>query len=48
VFFSVYPELRPFGMHEGVLGLVVQVPVLIGVSLMTPAQDDAYLRRFFS
>ena len=48
VFFWVYPELGPFGMHEGVLGLVVHVPVLIGVSLMTSAQDDAHLRRFFS
>jgi SSS family solute:Na+ symporter len=41
VFFFMNPELRPFDFHEGILGLMVNVPVLIGVSLMTPAQEPA-------
>lgn len=48
VFFFLFPELKPFGMHEGILGLVVHLPVLIGVSLAGTPQDrehvDGYLR----
>ncbi len=47
VFFWRYPELRPLDMHEGVLGLLVHVPVLIAVTLMTPAQEKAHVRGFF-
>ncbi|MEM7504489.1 MAG: sodium:solute symporter family protein [Pseudomonadota bacterium] len=36
-FFS--PELKPIALHEGLFGLIVHVPVLILVSLLTPAQD---------
>ena len=39
VFLFMNPELRPFEIHEGILGLLVNVPVLVAVSLMTPAQD---------
>jgi SSS family solute:Na+ symporter len=41
-----YPELKPFDMHEGILGLLVHVPVLVGVSLATPAQDRAHVDSF--
>ena len=48
VFFFLFPELKPLGMHEGILGLVVHLPVLIGVSLRGTPQDsehvDGYLR----
>ncbi|MDE2654160.1 MAG: sodium:solute symporter family protein, partial [Gemmatimonadota bacterium] len=48
VFFFLFPELKPLGMHEGILGLVVHLPVLIGVSLAGSPQDrehvDGYLR----
>ncbi|MBI1393243.1 MAG: sodium:solute symporter family protein [Alphaproteobacteria bacterium] len=35
-------ELRPFGLHEGVLGLLVHVPVLVVVSLATKPQAIAH------
>ncbi|MCY4573692.1 MAG: sodium:solute symporter family protein, partial [Gemmatimonadetes bacterium] len=48
VFFFLFPELKPLGMHEGILGLVVHLPVLIAVSLRGTPQDsdhvDGYLR----
>lgn len=39
--FLTAPELRPFPLHEGVYGLVVNVCLLIGVSFATspPAED---------
>ncbi len=46
-FFWHYPALKPFGMHEGILGLLVQVPVLVLVSLSTRRQDPAHLAGFF-
>ncbi len=46
LFFYLNPELKPFGIHEGVLGLVVHVPVLVAASLATPAQDRAHVERF--
>lgn len=45
-FFYVTPELKPFGIHEGVLGLLVHVPVLVGVDLATEAQDQEHTHRF--
>lgn len=35
VLFYALPDLRPFDVHEGLVGLFVHVPVLIAVSLMT-------------
>jgi solute:Na+ symporter, SSS family len=46
-FFWQNPHLKPFDMHEGILGLLVHVPVLIGVSLATRAQDEERLGAFF-
>lgn len=45
-FFWRTPELKPFDMHEGVIALLVHVPVLVGVSLATPAQEPEHLDRF--
>ena len=39
-------ELRPFGLHEGLLGLAVHIPVLIGVSLATRPQSEDHQTRF--
>jgi len=47
-FFYLTPELKPFDMHEGILGLLVHVPVLIAVSLLTRPQDDQHVKDFFS
>jgi SSS family solute:Na+ symporter len=42
------PSWKPFDMHEGILGLLVHVPVLIGVSLATPAQASEHVEGFLS
>jgi solute:Na+ symporter, SSS family len=47
-FFWLNPGLRPLDMHEGILGLMAHVPVLVLVSLATPAQDDEHVGAFFS
>ncbi|HSG46276.1 MAG TPA: sodium:solute symporter family protein, partial [Longimicrobiales bacterium] len=47
VFFWMNPELKPYDIHEGVLGVLVHVPVLVTVSLLTPRQDPEHLGRFF-
>ncbi len=46
VFFYFNPELRILDMHEGILGLVVHLPVLVAVSLATAPQDDAHVDAF--
>lgn len=46
-FFWQLPAYKPFGMHEGILGLLVHIPVLVVVSLLTKRQDDAHLAGFF-
>lgn len=40
------PNLRPFDLHEGLLGLLVHVPVLIVVSLMTQTQPQQHREAF--
>ena len=47
-FFYTNPELKPYDMHEGILALMVHVPVLVGASLMTQRQDEDHLKGFFS
>lgn len=46
VFFFLNPELRPLALHEGILGLMVHVPVLVFVSLLTQPQEDAHTAAF--
>ena len=45
-FFWQMPEFKPFDIHEGVLGLLVHVPVLVAVSRMTPEQDADHVQAF--
>ena len=42
------PELIPWGLHEGVMGLIVHVPVLIGVSWLTKPQPRAHTEKFLN
>jgi solute:Na+ symporter, SSS family len=44
--FFTNPALRPFEIHEGILGLVVHVPVLVVVSLLTRAQPAEHAAAF--
>ena len=46
VFYFMNPGLRPFEVHEGILGLVVNVIVLVVVSLFTRPQDPEHVREF--
>ena len=45
-FFFFNPALKPFGMHEGILGLLIHIPVLVAVSLATRAQDAEHVESF--
>ncbi|MEM1402730.1 MAG: sodium:solute symporter family protein [Pseudomonadota bacterium] len=42
------PELKPIPMHEGLFGILVHVPVLVLVSLLTPAQDKAHVETYLN
>jgi len=46
VFFFLRPELRPFDIHEGILGVVVNTAVLVAVSLRTAPQPAEHVARF--
>jgi SSS family solute:Na+ symporter len=44
--FFFNPGLRPWDLHEGLLGLAVHVPVLVAVSLLTRPQPRAHVDAF--
>ena len=44
--FFFWPALKPIALHEGVFGLIMHVPVLILVSLLTPAQDRGLVEAY--
>lgn len=46
IFFFLNPELRPYEIHEGILGLIVHIPVLVSVSLLTAPQAKAHTDSF--
>ncbi len=46
VFFLQNASLRPWDLHEGILGLLVHVPVLVAVSLATRPQDPTHVAGF--
>jgi len=46
-FFFLRPELKPFDIHEGILGLVVHLAVLVSVSLATQPQSRKHLDGYF-
>lgn len=46
VFFLRFPDLRPFDIHEGILGVVVNTVVLIVVSLATRPQSPTHAAAF--
>lgn len=45
-FFFLNPALRPYEIHEGILGLIVNIAVLVTVSRMTAPQTDAHVVAF--
>ena len=44
--FLMFPEFKPVPMHEGVFGLIVNVVLLIGVSLVTKPDDPERVEKF--
>ena len=46
IYFFLDPASKPYDIHEGILGLAVQVPVLVAVSLATKPQEKTHLARF--
>jgi SSS family solute:Na+ symporter len=46
VFFLSMPGLRPYQIHEGILGVVVNVIVLVAVSLATKPQARTHAEAF--
>jgi len=43
---NLWPELQWQGIHPGVWGLAVNVPVLVGASLMTERMEEDHVRQF--
>lgn len=48
ILFLLYPEWRPFPLHEGIYGLVVNIILLVGVSLATQAESEERLERYMN
>jgi solute:Na+ symporter, SSS family len=46
LFFFFNPTAAPWGIHEGILGLAVHIPILVSVSLATPPQDAGHIAIF--
>ncbi len=44
--FFFFGDLRPLDLHEGILGLIVHVPVLVVGSLLTAPQDGEHVESF--
>jgi len=48
VLFLVMPDLKPLPVHEGIYGLIVNLSLLIGVSLLTSPDDPDRVEKFTS
>jgi SSS family solute:Na+ symporter len=48
VVFVLRPGWKPFGIHEGILGLVVNVALLVSVSYLTRPQPDEETDEYFA
>lgn len=44
--FLFFPEWRPFPLHEGIYGLIVNIGLLVTVSLLTPPESQDRLQRY--
>ena len=47
-FFLIYPELKPFPLHEGVYGLIANIILLVGVSIATEPEEKQRVDRYIS
>ncbi len=46
ILFNLMPSLQWQGIHPGIWGLLVNVPVQVVVSLLTPAMDENHVNKF--
>jgi SSS family solute:Na+ symporter len=46
LYFFLNPESKPFGIHEGILGVVVNTVVVVFVSLLTRRQPQPHVAEF--
>ncbi len=46
IFFLWKPDLRPYEIHEGILGVIVNIAVLVVVSLLTKQQTSRHVAAF--
>ena len=46
ILFNLMPALQWQGIHPGIWGLLVNVPVQVVVSLLTPAMDESHVNQF--
>lgn len=48
IFFLIYPDLRPLPLHEGIWGLIVNIPLLTSVSLATKPESKERVERYIN
>ncbi len=48
IFFLLYPELRPFPIHEGIYGLLINIGLLVTVSLSTEPESKERIERYLN
>ena len=46
IFFLMFPEIKPFPMHEGMYGLAANITLLISASLLTQPDDPVRVKKF--
>lgn len=44
----VFPEIKPFPMHEGIYGLIVNTALLVSISLLTKPDDPKRVEKFMN
>ncbi|MDZ7715517.1 MAG: sodium:solute symporter family protein [Balneolaceae bacterium] len=47
-FLLIYPELKPFPLHEGVYGLIANISLLVTISLATAPEEEHRVDRYTS
>ena len=48
LFLFIFPQYRPFGLHEGIVGLAVNCAALVGISTLSRPMDQGHVADFIS
>jgi solute:Na+ symporter, SSS family len=46
IFFLIYPVLKPFPLHEGIYGIIINILILYGVSICTTPESPERIKRY--